>query len=184
MTLNWKTLHSQTILRDRWIDLRADRCVTPQGVEIAPYYVLSYPDWVNVVAITPDDHLVLVRQYRHGAGKVCLELPSGSDEAGEDPQVAARRELAEETGYASERWQVLSVLSPNPASHANRVHSFLALDAVPGTQRQLDAGEEGLSIELRPLPQMLEQLSAGGLDQALHVSALLLGLMALGRLKA
>lgn len=184
MGANWKILQSETLLRDRWIDLRADRCVTPQGAEITPYYVLSYPDWINVVAITSEDHLVLVRQYRHGAGRVCLELPSGGVEAGESPEMTARRELAEETGYVSERWQLLSSLSPNPASHANRVHSFLALDAQPFTHRQLDKGEEGLSVELCPVPQILGQLSTGGLDQAMHVSALLLALMKLGRLKA
>lgn len=183
MAADWKTLQSETLLRDRWIDLRADRCATPQGVEIAPYYVLSYPDWINVVAITPEDHLVLVRQYRHGAGKVCLELPSGGVEAGESPEMTARRELAEETGYVSDRWQLLCSLSPNPASHTNRVHSFLALEARPGTSPKLDIGEEGLSVELRTLTEVQSQLASGALDQAMHVSALLLGLMHIGRLR-
>ena len=77
MDTPWRTLSSTSVVRDRWIDVRADRCVTPSGVEISPYYVLRYPDWVHVVALTPERGLVLVRQYRHGAGQWFLELPAG-----------------------------------------------------------------------------------------------------------
>jgi hypothetical protein len=77
----WHIVKSETLIKDRWIDLRADACVTSSGVDIAPYYVLAYPDWVHVVAITPDDQLVLVRQYRHGVGEILLELPAGAVEA-------------------------------------------------------------------------------------------------------
>ncbi|TWF54495.1 NUDIX hydrolase [Neorhizobium alkalisoli] len=95
----WSVLSSETVVKDRWIDLRAETCVTPSGQEIAPYYVLSYPDWVNIVAITADDEIVLVRQYRHGAADVFTEIPGGAVDAGDpDPVAAAKRELLEETG--------------------------------------------------------------------------------------
>ena len=142
MEPKWRTLSSETLLKDRWIDVRADKCQTPSGVEISPYYVLSYPDWVHIVALTPERGLILVRQYRHAAGETVLELPGGGVEPADGGlEQAARRELAEETGYTSDRWLKVSSLFPNPATHSNRVHTFLAVDAVAGCERQLDAGE-------------------------------------------
>jgi 8-oxo-dGTP pyrophosphatase MutT (NUDIX family) len=96
----WTTTHSEILLEDRWIRLRADRLRTQQGVEIAPWYVLDYPDWCVVVALTEDQRLVLVRQWRHGAQSWSLELPGGViDRTDRDPVAAAQRELQEETGY-------------------------------------------------------------------------------------
>jgi len=179
----WRTVSSETVIRDRWIDLRADRCLTPSGAEIAPYYVLGYPDWVHVVALTPARGLVLVRQYRHAAGRSFLELPGGGvDGCDGGTLAAARRELAEETGYTSERWLEVGSLFPNPATHTNRVHSFLALDAVAGGGQELDAGEEGLRVCVMPLCEVIEGLQAGLLGQAMHVASLLLAARMLERL--
>ncbi len=183
MSKAWRTLSSRPILKDRWIDLRADRCVTPGGVEISPYYVLAYPDWVNVVAVTPARELVLVRQYRHAVERSVLELPGGvMDSTDADPEQTARRELMEETGFASERWLPISTLCTNPATHTNRLHSFLALDAVPGGGQVLDRGEEGLSLEIMPLDAVVEGLATGLLDQAMHVATVLLAARMLARL--
>src|ERR1700730_5135163 len=129
MTLKWRTVRSRSILRDRWIDLREDQCVTPSGVDIGPYYVLSYPDWVHIVAITPADDLVLVRQYRHAAGAVLLELPAGTvDPSDTSTEHAARRDFAEEPGYSATSWKLVSSLYPNPATHTNLLHVYLAVD--------------------------------------------------------
>src|SRR3981081_726450 len=100
--LPWQIKASHVIHRDRWISLRADDWVTESGVEIAPYYVLEYRDWVHVVAITPSREVVLVRQYRHAIGEVSTEIPAGALDPGEtDSLAAAARELREETGYIS-----------------------------------------------------------------------------------
>jgi NUDIX domain len=103
----WHVIGSQTLLRDRWIDVRADECITAAGVKISPYYVLTYPNWVHVVAITSAGSLVLVRQYRHAVSEFLLELPGGAVDA-EDPSLeqAARRELQEETGFTAQRWEL------------------------------------------------------------------------------
>lgn len=173
MDIAWRRVSSDTVIRDRWIDVRADRCVTAKGTEVSPYYVLTYPDWVNVVALTPQRDLLLVRQYRHAVEQAVLELPGGMMEADDvDPEQSARRELMEETGYVSERWLRIATLFPNPATHSNRVHSFLALDAVPRHGQRLDAGEEGLTVSSMPLDAALDGLSTGLLGQAMHVAAL------------
>jgi len=183
MDQKWRTTRSESVLKDRWINVRADHCVTPAGIEISPYYVLSYPEWVHVVAITDADDLVLVRQYRHAAGTLTLELPGGAlDPSETDPEQTARRELQEETGFTAPHWERITSLHPNPATHTNRVHFYLALNAVRTGGQALDPGEDGLTVELLPMQVVLDGLFSGLLDHAAHASGLLLGLAAAGRL--
>jgi 8-oxo-dGTP pyrophosphatase MutT (NUDIX family) len=179
----WHVSGSRTLLRDRWIDVRADDCITSAGAKISPYYVLTYPDWVHVVAITRAGSLVLIRQYRHAVSEFLLELPGGAVDA-EDPNLeqAARRELEEETGFAAQRWEAVTSLYPNPATHTNRVHFFLALDCECTHPQKLEAGEGGLTVELVEIPLVLAGLRSGMLGQATHVAGVLLGLAAAGRL--
>jgi ADP-ribose pyrophosphatase len=124
---DWKLLQSAYIIQDRWLSLRADTCQLPNGGTVVPYYVLEYPPWVNVVALTKDEHVVLVRQYRHGVQQTVVELPSGTvEQTDASPLAAMKRELLEETGYASEVWYELGKLSPNSANHTNLTYCFLA----------------------------------------------------------
>ncbi|MBD3844884.1 NUDIX hydrolase [Bosea sp. SSUT16] len=183
MDIKWQRLSSETIIKDRWIDLRADECRTPNGQEISPYYVLNYPDWVHVVAITQSDELVLVRQYRHGAQDVFLELPAGTVDANDSsPEVSARRELEEETGYQAAELLLISSLFPNPAIQSNRVHTYLAIGVQPTGTRKLDAGEEGMTVHLLPVREALANLQGGILPQSLHVASLMLALSVSGHL--
>jgi 8-oxo-dGTP pyrophosphatase MutT (NUDIX family) len=183
MKQSWRVVRSERLLQDRWINLRADHCITPSGFEISPYYVLTYPDWVHVLAITKTGSVVLVQQYRHAAREVFLELPGGAADP-EDPSLehAARRELEEETGFTAERWQHVISLHANPATHTNRVHFFLAVDAANNGIARHDAGEDGLRVELLDIPSVLNRLRAGSLGHAMHASGMLLGLAAAGRL--
>ena len=183
MEPKWRTLSSTTLLKDRWINVRADQCVTPSGVEISPYYVLGYPDWVHVVALTPARDLVLVRQYRHAAGESFLELPGGGVDASDASlEQAAQRELVEETGFTAARWLKVTTLYPNPATQTNRVHTFLALNAVAEHEPQLDRGEEGLGLCVMPFETVVQGLEAGMLGQAMHVASVLLAAKVLARL--
>jgi 8-oxo-dGTP pyrophosphatase MutT (NUDIX family) len=184
MEQKWRTVRSETLLKDRWMHVRADHCVTPAGININPYYVLSYPDWVHVVAITETGCLVLVRQYRHAAGEFFLELPGGAvDSEDTSPEQAACRELEEETGFTARQWEYVTTLHPNPATHTNRVHFFLAVDAIQERSQRLDPGEDGLKVELLDIPAVLRGLRSGVLGHAMHVSGVLLGLAAAGHLR-
>ena len=177
MPLPWRTLSSRTLLADRWINVRADHCQTPGGKDITPYYVLTYPEWVHVAALTPDNQLILVEQYRHGAHAVCLELPGGAvDAADACLQAAADRELREETGYAATAWQHVSSLYANPATQTNRVHFLLATGCHRLGEPDLEAGEEGLSLRLMPAGVVRAGLPGGLIGPAMQVAGLLLAL--------
>ena len=112
------------VKHDRWIHVRADDCRTAEGTRIAPYYVLEYPDWVNMVALNSHGEVLITELYRHGVRKYGLEIPCGTVEQGETALAAAKRELLEETGYTGSFIKV-SQLSPNPATHTNTIHTFL-----------------------------------------------------------
>ena len=173
----WRVEASKTVLQDRWINVRADDCLTPGGHQIAPYYVLTYPDWVHVVALTDAQELVLVEQYRHAIGKSVLELPGGViDPADATPLAAGQRELLEETGHAAHDWRPLGALYPNPAIQTNRCHGFVATGCHKRTSATLEAGEEGMVVRCMPLAEVLAGLSNGLLGNAMHVAALLLAL--------
>ena len=179
----WNVVSSQILLSNPWLTLRADACVTAAGAKIDPYYVLAFPDWVHVVAVTKDDCLIMVRQYRHAAGAACLELPGGHvDAADAGPEDAAKRELLEETGYRAGGLRRVATLHVNAASHTNLLHTCVATDLRLDADRILEAGEEGMTVELVPLSDILLPATVALVNQSMHVSSLLLGLAALGRI--
>ncbi len=142
---------------------------------VDPYYVLEPPDWVQIVAFDRQDRILLIQQYRHGAGTISSELPSGKIEVGETPVDAARRELLEETGCIAQTLQLLPVLSPNAASHSNMMYSFVALNTELVREQQLDATEE-IEFGFVPIREVLAMIDGGGFSQALHVAYLFLAL--------
>jgi 8-oxo-dGDP phosphatase len=169
----WEVLRSEYLSRKDWFTVRVDHVRLPTGAEIAEYWVSEYRPWINVVAVTPADELVLVRQYRHGLGAVHYEIPAGTTDPGEeDLEAAARRELAEETGYGGGRWSPLLTVSANPALQNNLAHTFLAEDVTPVTAQKLEAGED-LRVHLVPVAQVPALIDGGDMVQALHVAPLL-----------
>jgi 8-oxo-dGTP pyrophosphatase MutT (NUDIX family) len=180
----WRRTGNRTVHRDRWVHLRAEAWETGEGAVLDPWYVLDWPEVVNVVALTPDDRLVLVRQFRPGLGATLLELPGGIVEAEEaDPVAAARREFAEETGYDAPTFRLVATLRNDPAHAGNRVHVVLAEGAVPATAQRLDHGEE-IAVEVLPLADVLAGLAEGSIGNANHVGGLLLALRERGRIGA
>lgn len=177
----WTVAASRHIVRDRWIRIRADDCVTAEGVPIAPYYVLEYPDWVHVVALDAEDRVLLTRQYRHGLGRVSLELPCGSvepDDAG--PEEAARRELLEETGHGGD-FTLVGRYSPNPATHSNTLFVFLARNATRLRDPEDDPGEV-VHHEFAPLADLARLIDSGAMTQAMHLGSLFMALRHAGLL--
>ena len=136
-----------------------------------PFYRIGSPDWVNVVALTPEDDLVLVRQFRQGSRIVTLEIPGGLIDPGESPEQAGARELLEETGFRAGRIESLGTLSPNPALFDNRVHMQVALDCVQVDEIRNESTEH-TTVELLPVERLREVVQAIGIDHALAVAAL------------
>jgi 8-oxo-dGTP pyrophosphatase MutT (NUDIX family) len=178
----WTTLDSRRLVEDRWISLRADTLRTDRGAVLAPWYVLEYPDWTSVVALTDDDRLVLVRQWRHAAGTWCLELPGGiMDPTDADPVAAGTRELLEETGYAPGAARLVHGAFANPALQTNRIHTVLATGCTEVAPVAHEAGES-MRVELMPVAEVLGGIAQGILPHGLHVGAALVGLAAAGRI--
>ena len=176
----WTVTASRIIHKDRWITLRADNCVSDEGVEFAPWYVIEQPDWVQVVAITDANEVVLIEQYRHGRAMISLELPTGVlDHPGEAPLAAGQRELAEETGYTAHEWRLLASIPVNPSNHNNLTHIVLATGAAL-TGVPADDPRERVRAHLRPASEVVALARSGGITQAMHVTGLALALAELG----
>jgi 8-oxo-dGTP pyrophosphatase MutT (NUDIX family) len=172
----WEVRESRHVLKDEWISVRADQCVTQRGATLDPFYVLEYPDWVHVAAFDAEDRLLLVRQYRHAARAMSLELPGGVMDSNEsDPLVTGARELLEETGHVAGSMRHLARLSPNPGTHANFIHLVLATRARQTRGLELDPSED-IAVEHVPWRRAVEMALAGELINSQHVGLLFIAL--------
>ena len=178
----WKVIDSSHPRKN----LRVDRCELPNG-QIIETMILEYSTRATVVAITKNLDVVLIKQYRHGAGQVIWEFPGGVVDPGESPLQAAKRELLEESGYAviqenPTSWVQMGTVSPNPDNHTNKIHTFLAKDVDKVAAQNLDATEE-IDVYLVPLDEVIRMATRGELLQAMQVSALFFALAELKRIR-
>jgi 8-oxo-dGTP pyrophosphatase MutT (NUDIX family) len=173
--LIWRINSSRVLISDKWLRVRADACESSEGAKFDPYYVIESPDFVVMFATTTDNHLVLVRQYRHAASAVTLELPAGRLDHAEDPIAAAQRELLEETGYAGGSATVLRSLSPNAPRYANRMHVVL-IENVELVAAPKDDIFERIHTVLLPMERASELLADASFLDAAMIGALALGL--------
>ena len=167
---SWTLLHTRTIADYDFVRLREDSYrFEPTGAE-APFVVCDSADWVLVIALTADEQVVLVRQYRHGVREVVLEVPGGIVDKGETLEQAAMRELREETGFTAERVRVLGKMMPNPAINSAFCHVAVAEGCHRTDEPSPDPFEE-FEVLVRPLAQVPEMIRSGQLRHALVIAA-------------
>ena len=153
----------------------------PSGHVVEDYYVLEYSNWVNAVAITEDNKVLMVHQYRHAAEIVSLEIPGGVIDPGEEPQQAMRRELLEETGYQFDDFELLTVVYANPSTANNHTYCYLARGGKKVQDQHLDEQEE-IVVEEFTIAEIKDLLLNNKIAQALHCTGLFYALMRLGEL--
>lgn len=172
----WKVLET-SYFRPRF---RIDKCELSNG-NLLDATIFEFRSWANVLALTKDGEVVLVKQYRHGVCDALLEFPGGVVEDGEDPLDGARRELLEETGYESSNMIQIGKFYPNPALQTNILHCFLARDAEKVSGQNLDPGED-IEVHLVPLDELIEMAKRGEFPHALMTTVLFSALAYMDRI--
>lgn len=170
----WTVLESHDVhVAEPWFRLSAERVLLPNGRIVAPYYRIAMPAYAVVVASTPDGRVVMERGYKHGPGREVLCLPAGLLHQAETPLEGARRELLEETGYASDEWQALGAYVAHGNYGCGRAHLFRATNVRPVAVP--DSGDlEDYRIELATLEDIAAAIHRGEVELLSSVAALAL----------
>jgi ADP-ribose pyrophosphatase len=172
MVVPWTVEQERSVLTFRIGALVHLRAKSPRTGASHDFYELRFPDFVNVVPVTRDGRVLLIRQFRAGTREITVELPGGLVEPGEAPLAAARRELREETGWDAEDWSPLGVVRPNPAIQGNRCHTFLARDVEPKGSQALEPSED-IDVVPTPLDEIPGMIQRGEIEHTLVLSAFL-----------
>jgi 8-oxo-dGTP pyrophosphatase MutT (NUDIX family) len=181
--MKWKILSSEYLFNDRWFKVRKDVCESPEGKIIDPYYVYEFPTWVGVVPVTENGEVVMVKQYRHALGEVCIEIPGGCvDDTDTSFEEAAAREVREETGYSFSSFEYLGRISANPSTNTNLLHMFLARGGVKTGEQNLDHNEE-IEVQLLSIAELKDLIRENKIVQSMHVTCIMYALEKLGELK-
>jgi 8-oxo-dGTP pyrophosphatase MutT (NUDIX family) len=173
----WKVLES-TYFRPNF---RLDKCELPNG-KFLDATILEFRTWANILALTRNQDVVLIKQYRHGVQEVLWEIPGGVIEDGEDLVEGVKRELLEETGYVISNIIQVGKFYPNPAFQTNTMYCFLAFDAEKVSEQLLDESEE-IEVHLVPLDEVIAMTKRGEFPHALQAAALFHALVYLERIR-
>jgi ADP-ribose pyrophosphatase len=172
MIKTWQRINSRPAGDFRIFQIRTDRLVSPRTGQEHDFHVIESVNWVNVIARTPDDQVVMIEQYRHGSGTVELEIPGGMmDPADASPEAAAIRELREETGYEGVQERVIGDIFPNPAIMNNRCYTVLVENCVCRHPVEFDHSED-LATRLVPVAEIPRLVASGRIRHSLVVVAL------------
>jgi 8-oxo-dGTP pyrophosphatase MutT (NUDIX family) len=171
MVADWKLKSTKPLHDYRIFRTRSDTRVSPRtGIE-HEFYVLESPDWVNIVAVTDAEEIVLINQFRHGISSSALEIPGGMVDEGEAPILSAERELLEETGYAANEFIEIGKVHPNPALFDNLCYTFLAKSAKKIKDPEFE-GAEDIETTLYPSKDIMELIQKGEITHSLVLNAL------------
>jgi len=174
----WPIIESKKNLNTGFFSITTNRCRSPRTGQEHDFYVIDFPNWVQIIPITSDDQIVMVRQYRHGCGRIFLELPGGLiDENDLNPDQTAKRELLEETGYRAENLMLLTRIYPQPAILSNMGLTYVAREVKKAAEPHFDATEdiEVCLVKLQKIPEMIRsgEINHGQTVMALSVYLLL-----------
>ena len=167
----WKLIKSEQGPDLNLFQVRYNWMANPRNSHEIKSLILESGDWVNILALTSDNKVVIVRQYRFGVGKITAEIPGGLIDRNETPKEAAIRELQEETGYTSSTWKYLGAVEPNPAINNNLCHHWMAENATKTHKPNLDKGED-IIVETLSLDEIKSEIIEGRLMHTLVFSAL------------
>lgn len=168
----WNLLDSEYLIRRPWLTARRDRVKLPNGQINDEFYVLEYPNWVNVIAVTEEGEFIMIEQYRHGLGEVQMEICAGVVEKGEHHLDAAKRELMEESGFGGGKWRLLTVLSGNPSTTNNLTYCYVAEGVKKISDQHLDRTED-VAVRILSRNDVENLLRKDVMKQSLMVAPLL-----------
>lgn len=167
----WDIRRSEYIYQSPWLTVRKDSVRTEKGINIEDFYVLEYPTWINVIAITTDGQFIIEEQYRHGIQQNVFELCAGMCEKGEAPLDAAKRELLEETGFGGGKWSFIGKFAPNPNSMTNWCYSFLA-EGVFKQQAPHQEPTENITVLQVKEKELLKLMQCGKIAEGIMLAPL------------
>lgn len=166
----WKQKSSKRVADCRVFKVREDFCQRESDGLEHSFFVIENPDWVNIIALTKENEVVLIEQFRHGIEEIILEIPGGMIDENEEPENAARRELLEETGFSSDEFIFLGKSRPNPAIQDNWIYHFAAVNVEKIEEVNFDEHESVITI-LLPFKDVKKQISDGKITHSLVVTA-------------
>lgn len=180
--LLWETLSSEYINKHIYFTARRDRCQRQDGVIVDPYFVVELPTAATAFALTEDNQVILLKQYRHPIREVVIETPGGFVDPGEEFVTAMKRELLEETGYDFAEIEYLGKSAANPGVLNNYTEMFMATGGKKVATQKLDHNEE-LELLIVSIDEVVDLLLRQQIKQSVHMNCVFFALMKLGRVK-
>ncbi len=169
---SWQVFNEKVLFQTRVADIVSAQVKSNRTGREAEFYRLVFPNWVNIIALTPKRELVLIKQYRFGSQKVEIEIPGGVIEDNESPVEAGSRELLEETGMAGKNARIIGEICPNPAIQDNRCYTVFIEDVVQVAEQEMDDLED-IEVKVVSLEKVNELVADGSINHGLVLNALM-----------